>query len=379
VTASQVITGQPPDREDNPVAGRLPLAALPDATLIVDRTGRIRAANELAAKLFGYPLAEMLTLISDHLVAEALRPRHAAWRVAFFEPQGSDSKGLLIESAGRRCDGSEFPVEIAVRAMAVSDEVLAVATIRDISRHRKIEQALGERVAEVERVAAGRDRFFVTMSHDLRAPLNAIIGFAGTLLMKLPGPLNDAQEHQLDIIRSSGQQLLSLLNDVIDLAKMQSGRVTPKKEAFDCGAAMEEVATRLRHHAERKHLQLGVEVELPLRVVSDRRAVQQILHQLLDNAIKFSDRGAVTMGLRALEREGHGWIEVSVKDEGAGLQEAACAQLRESLQNPDVPVALGNGLGLYLARKFAQLIGAHLELESEPDTGCRFSLLLPME
>jgi protein-histidine pros-kinase len=197
--------------------------------------------------------------------------------------------------------------------------------------------------------------------------------------MRLPGPLTEDQAHQLGIIRSSGQQLLALLNDVIDLAKMESGRAAPRKEAFSCGALMEDVATRLRHHAERKHLQLTVQRVEELELVSDRRAVQQILHQLLDNAIKFSQQGAVSMEMRPLEREGRGWIEIRITDTGSGLCSVDVDRLRAAFVDLDGPIRVGSGLGLHIARKFAQLVGGHLELDSESGGGSRFSLLLPRE
>lgn len=355
----------------------LPLEALPDAILVVDGAGRISAANGVAAALFGHELPDLLGRTTDDLVADALKEGHRQRRSAYMEaPRRLEA---VIESRGRRRNGTEFPMELAVAPLATGAGVQLIVTIRDVSHHRRIEEALRDSRAAVERTAAARDRFFATMSHDLRAPLNAIIGFAGTLLMKLPGPLTEAQEHQLGIIRSSGQQLLALLNDVIDLAKMESGRAAPRRERFDCAALVEEVATRLRHHAERKHLTLDVNGGQGQQVVSDRRALQQILHQLLDNAIKFSERGAVNMDLRTLQREGCGWIEISVTDTGVGLAQADRDLLRQAFQDMEAPIRVGNGLGLHVARKFAQLIGGRLELESRPDAGSRFSLLFPTE
>ena len=355
----------------------LPLEALPDAVIVVDAAGKIRAANAVAGALFGYRPEELTGRSTDDLVAEALREGHRERRSAYLA--APRHLNAVVESRGRRSDGTEFPIEIALSPATLGTDTQVIASIRNVSRHWKVEEGLRESKAAVERTAAARDRFFSTMSHDLRAPLNAIIGFAGTLLMKLPGPLTEAQEHQLGIIRSSGQQLLSLLNDVIDLAKMESGRAVPRREAVDCGVLMEEVATRLRHHAERKHLSLDVQGGQMPRATSDRRALQQILHQLLDNAIKFSERGAVNMDLRTLQWEGCGWIEISIADTGKGMTPADRDQLRDAFRDMDCPIRVGNGLGLHVARKFAQLIGGRLELESEPDVGSRFSLLFPME
>jgi protein-histidine pros-kinase len=241
------------------------------------------------------------------------------------------------------------------------------------------EQRLRDRVAELERLLIAKDRFLATMSHDLRSPLNAIIGFTGTLLMQLPGPLNEDQLHQLGIVRDSAQQLNRLLSDVLDLARLQSGRTPPRRERLDCRPMVEEVATRLRHLAERKSLALEVSGAQTLPVVSDPRAVQQVIHQLLDNAIKFSDRGAVNMELRTVQREGHAWAEIRVTDQGAGFAGIDRDRLCEAFRDPDCPIRIGSGLGLHLARSFTRLAGGQLEMDSEPGKGSRFSLLLPGE
>lgn len=358
-------------------AALLPLESLAEATLLIDRSGAICEANTQAATLFGCAREALKGCHSDELVAPSAREEHGRRRSQYLA--GSPLPRPLCTVRAQRRDGTEFMAEFAVSPLPPGSSEHAIVSIRDISRHCRIEEALREEKAAVERTAAARDRFFATMSHDLRAPLNAIIGFSGTLLMRLPGPLTEAQEHQLGIIRHSGQQLLALLNDVIDLAKMESGRARPRRETFDVAVAVEEVATRLRHHAERKHLSLEVRGGEGLRFTSDRRALQQILQQLLDNAIKFSDRGAVTMELRTVEREGSGWIEISVTDSGCGLAPADRDRLRYAFINMDRPIPLGGGLGLHVARKFAELMGGRLELDSEPGKGSRFSLLLSTE
>ena len=366
---------------------RVQLDAIPEAALVLDRQGQVCAANSAAAALFGYAIEELIGASSEVLVPESARPGHCERRTAYLAaPRRLQA---VVEAVGRRRDVTEFPIVFSLAPLdnggdggesgEGSERAAAIVTVRDVPAHKRVELALRDRMVAVERTAVAKDRYFATMSHDLRAPLNAIIGFAGTLLMKLPGPLNVDQEHQLGIVRSSGQQLLAMLNDVIDQAKKESGRAAPRRESFDCLPVVEEVVTRLRYVAERKQLTLDLKaLEIP-RVIADRRAVQQIVYQLLDNAIKFCDRGAVNLTLRTTEREGGGWVEISVADTGAGLSGRDRDQLREAFRDPECPIRVGNGLGLHVARKFAQLIGGCLVLDSEYGSGSRFALLLPGE
>src|SRR5581483_2605281 len=166
-----------------------------------------------------------------------------------------------------------------------------------------------------------KDRFLATMSHELRTPLNAIIGFTGTLLMKLPGPLNEDQEDQLRTVESSATHLLSLINDLLDLAKIESGKVTLKFEPVSCQAVLGEIATALGPMAKGKGLQLEVNAPRESRFVNaDRRALTQILLNLTNNAIKFTETGAVTVDLAQSDADGAKVTEFSVSDSGIGIR-----------------------------------------------------------
>jgi signal transduction histidine kinase len=143
-----------------------------------------------------------------------------------------------------------------------------------------------------------KDAFLASMSHELRTPLNAIIGFTGTLLMGLSGPLNEAQTHQLRLVETSGQHLLSLINELLDLAKVESGRVELAPHVIDCRPVLEEAVRSMRPVAE--HKGLALHIDLPTDeclVTADRRALGQILTNLVHNAIRFSDTGSVHIGL----------------------------------------------------------------------------------
>jgi signal transduction histidine kinase len=223
--------------------------------------------------------------------------------------------------------------------------------------------------------------FIANMSHELRTPLNAIIGFTGALLMKLPGPLNDEQERQLTTIRSSARHLLSLINDILDVAKIEAGKVTLSLEPVHCQQLIGEVADTLRPLAAQKGLQVLVEVpEQPVVLQTDRRALAQIMINLANNAIKFTEKGHVKLTLAQRSDEEQALItEFSVADSGSGIKEEDQAKLFQAfsqLDNTSTRHVEGAGLGLYLSQNLANLLGGSLFFSSDFGKGSTFTLAL---
>jgi protein-histidine pros-kinase len=253
--------------------------------------------------------------------------------------------------------------------------------IRDITERKHLEHSLHEKNVELENANLAKNRFLASMSHELRTPLNAIIGFTGTLLMKLPGPLTPDQEKQLRIVQNGGKHLLTLINDLLDLARVESGKVEIKYESIICQGVVEEVAAALRPLAENKGLDFKVKVPKGnLRVESDRRILNQILLNLASNAIKFTDKGTVQIELSIRPLNGHSFATIEVVDTGVGIRPGDKEKLFQAFQQVDLNHrAEGSGLGLYLSQKLAVLIEARIELESEHGTGSVFRLLIPRD
>ena len=209
--------------------------------------------------------------------------------------------------------------------------------------------------------------------------LNAIIGFTGTLLMGLPGPLNADQEHQLSIVRTSARHLLSLINDLLDLAKVESGKVEINYEPLVCQGVMEEVAEALRPLAEGKGLEFKIKAPKPgVRIAADRRILSQILINLSNNAIKFTEKGQVRIQLRTRRSNGQTLASIEVIDTGIGIRIEDQEKLFQEFQQVSTDHRNeGTGLGLYLSEKLAILIKGKIEFESEYGKGSTFRLLIP--
>jgi signal transduction histidine kinase len=228
-----------------------------------------------------------------------------------------------------------------------------------------------------------KSAFIANMSHELRTPLNAIIGFTGALLMKLPGPLTSDQDKQLNTIRASARHLLSLINDILDVAKIEAGKLTLSIEPVHCQELMAEVADTLRPLAQQKGLALemalGEAGQPPAIIDTDRRALTQILINLLNNAIKFTEQGTVRISLSQREEDGVLVTEMSIADSGAGIKEEDQAKLFQAFSQLDSTSTRhveGAGLGLYLCQNLANAIGGALFFNSDYGSGSTFTLAL---
>lgn len=231
------------------------------------------------------------------------------------------------------------------------------------------------RLQEMDRL---KSVFLASMSHELRTPLNSIIGFTGVILQGMAGEINDEQRKQLGIVKSSATHLLSLISDVLDISKIEAGKVELSPEEFKLGDVMQDVVQTFSHMAREKGLQLEMEVPKDVEIFNDKRRVKQVFMNLLSNAIKFTDSGSVKI---AAGTPAEGNVEIRVSDTGTGIKEEDMVRLFEPFQQVDVLLTKrheGTGLGLYLTRKLVDLMSGNIRAESTYGRGSEFTLTLPL-
>jgi PAS domain S-box-containing protein len=375
------------------------LEAAPDAILEVDRSGCIVLLNAVAEQMFGYPRSELVGQNVDRLLPAGLRPRHEQHRANYYahpktRPMGS---GLRLEAVRR--DGTRFPVEISLSPVRSDDGFRVTAIVRDVTARaiadeklNRIHETFAEELAaknrelqeqnkEVERADRLKSEFLASMSHELRTPLHTIIGFSELLSEELQGPLNEKQKRFMDHILRDSLHLLELINDILDLSKIESGllRITPQD--FDAAAAIDEVLASIRQRAEQKSLSLRFHQAGKLEIHADRVRFKEILFNLLSNAVKFTPEGGSVTVSSLEERDGAGFAHFSVSDTGIGIPPAEHDSIFDKFYqvgSTTKGVREGTGLGLAITRKLLEEHGGRIWLESEPGKGSRFFFTLPL-
>jgi PAS domain S-box-containing protein len=357
------------------------LESTPDAIIMANQTGRIVLANSQAETLFGYERGEMLgTLVEVLLPGRYHSGGHVAHRSGYFGQPRTRSMGAGLELYGLKKDGSEFPVEISLSPLRTDGGTLVMSAIRDITSRKVIERALQEKNVELERANQAKDRFLASMSHELRTPLNGIIGFAEFLSDGKPGSLNDKQKEYLGDILNSGRHLLHLINDMLDLVKIQAGRVDLALERFSIRDAISEVCTGVHPLTVSKTIELTVTIDAGIGFVTlDEQRFKQILYNLLSNALKFTDeRGHVGIDVTPA---GEDHFHLVVSDDGIGIRAEDIGRLFTEFEQLETGTARrfgGTGLGLALTRKLVELHGGEIDVESEIGKGSRFGVVLPL-
>ncbi|HYM07338.1 MAG TPA: PAS domain S-box protein [Terriglobales bacterium] len=374
------------------------LEAAPDAILEVDGRGEIVLVNVQAEKLFGYTRAGLLGTPIEKLIPERFRGVHPAHRQAYSGRPVMRPMGTGLELYARRADGSEFAVDVTLSPYETEGGTRVICVVRDITERKRAEeqirtlnQHLEQRTAEliasnkelerknreVERATRLKDEFLASMSHELRTPLNSIIGFSDLLAERGEEQFTPKQKRFIGHIQQGARHLLELINDILDLSKIEAGRLELKQEEFYAAAAAAEVLATVRPIATAKNIHVSNTLPEDLAIFADRLRFKQVLYNLLSNAIKFTPAGG-SVSLEGSNLRGSACLSVS--DTGIGIppeeQEAIFASFHQ-VGTTTKGVREGTGLGLAITKRLVEQHGGKIWVESEPGKGSRFYFMLP--
>lgn len=351
-----------------------------DAVVASDIEGNIRLWNRAAQAMFGWTADEAMGMPVTALMPDVYADRHAEFMSRYVATQESAILGVGRELPARRRDGSTFACELSLNHLRHLGENLFIAVIRDITDRKRAEAALLAAKEEAEVANQAKTAFLSSISHELRTPMNAILGFAQILEMAGQDPLSARQKAYVDHIMTAGGHLLALINDVLDLSQIEDGRVSLSLEPVAASDALDSVLTVLQPLADRFGIDLHpVQVSGSAQVWSDRTRLNQILINLGSNAVKYNRKGGSVTLSAAPSPTGEGWLRFTVADTGPGIPVDRMNQLFQPFNRlgAEGGTTEGTGIGLTIARQLTDMMGGAIGVENRPGDGATFWIDLP--
>ncbi len=366
------------------------LDTAPDAMVVVDPDGTIRFVNLRTESMFGYGRSELIGQRLEILIPERFRQTHFQHVARFFAAPKSRPMGSGLQLFGCRKDGSELPIEVSLSPLQSERGMTVSASIRDITDRKRTEAAakleeerhsaeLSKARAVAEAASAAKSEFLSSMSHELRTPLNAILGFAQLLVRDQREPLSARHKLRAEHILKGGEHLLRLINDILDLSRIEAGGVTISTEPVSVGDVLGEVERTLQPLAVRQNVRLEMKPlpdGLPM-VSADRTRFIQIVMNLGSNAIKYNrPSGSVVLEASAPDPS---QVRIVVQDSGIGIPRDMQARIFQPFQRAgqEAGPIEGTGIGLVITQRLVQLMRGDVDFESEPGVGSKFWVTLP--
>jgi len=363
---------------------------LPDIIAIYDSQGIVRFANRAALNIMGSSVSKVigepiLSFVADYqrsYVEQKMKARLSGVQSAPYEVDIVTGSGEIITSILQAVP-INYRKEPVVLVLMTNITERKQAEQKLLEAHRDLEKKVDERtwqlseanlhLQELDRL---KSLFIASMSHELRTPLNSIIGFTGIMVKGLAGEINPEQKKQLGMVQDSARHLLALINDVIDISKIEADKIEAGVSTFNLSDVLRDVKNTYDPSAKERGLVLNIEIPGPVAVTSDDRRIKQIIMNLVSNAIKFTDEGNVDL---TVEQRGS-VVQVRVSDTGIGIGKEDLEQLFRPFSRIAVPGRLveGTGLGLYLSKKLARFLGGDITAESEPHKGSVFTFSFPI-
>ena len=350
---------------------QLMMEALPGAAIAVGSDGRIRFINARVEAIFGFSADELIGTNVIRLIPQAFRERHVQEQAGFFSRPEGRPMAAEAEVFGMRRDGREIPLEVSLTPVPMANETLVLAAIHDLRRQKRDEANLREAIAVADRANRSKSRFLAAASHDLRQPLQTIVLLLGVLLRR-------AADLEIRAIVSKLEDAVSgmsgVLDTLLDVNLIENGNIVPEFTEFPIFDLLARAADAFGPLAAAKGLALRVVPSSSL-IRSDRRLLERMLGNLLSNAIKYTDRGRVLLGCRWRGSQ----LALEVWDTGLGIAAENLESVFEEFHRLNLKddTRFGLGIGLYVVRRFAELLGHTVEVRSQPGEGTVFAVLVP--
>ncbi len=354
--------------------------AAADAIISIDEAGLVCEFNRAAEQIFGFCQAELLGKPLTAIIPERLRDQHMAGLQRYLTSgQRHLPRWQNIELPGLTKDGREFPLEVSFSLLEAGEKKFLTGVLRDITERKHAEVELQQTKEAAEAATQAKSEFLANMSHELRTPMNAIIGFTRLVMRRSKDILPPREQENLGKILISAEHLLALINDILDLSKIEAGRM----EVHPADTQVEElVDTCLRTveptiKSERLYLAKAIEADLP-PLFTDPDKLRQILVNLLSNAVKFTPEGSVTVSAR--RQDGH--LTIAVTDTGIGIPGDKIDLIFEEFRQVESSAVRsygGTGLGLTISRRLARLLGGDVVVQSTVGVGSTFTVTIPLD
>lgn len=355
-----------------------------DAVITLNADGLITNWNSEAEETFGWPSQDAL----GRRLAEVIMPRryqedHEGGLQRFL----GTGEGMMVrqrtETMALHRDGHEIPVEVAISPVKFDGQWIFSIFIRNITEHKRAQKELLSAKQVAEDANRAKSVFLANMSHELRTPLNAIIGYSEMLEEDTQGIVKEAVVQDLRKIQSAGKHLLALINDILDLSKIEAGKMGLHLETFDVAQMIEEIASTVQPAAAKNTSTLQVNVAKNVgEMHADLTKVRQVLLNLLSNSCKFTDHGTISLNADRRTIDHRDWLQFEVGDTGIGITPEQKQNLFQEFSQADASIARkygGTGLGLAITHRFVQMMRGTIAVESQLGRGSTFTIQLPAE
>jgi len=347
-----------------------------DGIIMIDNRGKFTYWNDAAEKIFGYTGEEILgkELRSSLVPKRFLEASETGFSRFKMTGQGA-AVGKTLELTAARKNGAEIPIELSMSAVQIGGEWNAIGIVRDITERKKAEDELQKAKIEAEEASLAKSQFLASMSHEIRTPMNAIIGMSELLAGT---SLYDEQNDYVEMIQVSADSLLGIINDILDLSKIEAGHIELEENEFNLREVVETTGVTLATRANKKGLELlcHIRPDTPAHIVGDPMRLRQILVNLAGNAIKFTKNGEIVISVEAAEKKnGQAVLHFRVSDTGIGIPKEKQEKIFKSFTQADSSTTRqygGTGLGLTISRQLVEMMGGKIWVESEEGKGSVF-------